>query len=294
MKEDFNITYKALFRKYYPNLIFYATRLVGEEEAEDVVQDVFVELWKRKDSMEIGDQIQAFLYRAVYTRSLNVLKHRNIESGYMAIVEEINQKRVEFYQPDNNEVIRRIEDRELKKEIHDEDVQTISVNGKEVIAINVPRADYNLRPVYINNNLMRGTYRRNHEGDYHCTEQMIKMMVRDAYEDGNDRMFLEYYTMDDIDIPTLEGYRVMFKTNNPEHIWNSLDHKEFLMQLGGYVVNRKDGTEGLTIAGLLMFGKGLPVRERFDYLRMDYIDKSNLIGDQRYSDRLTYDGTWGE
>lgn len=46
------------------------------------------------------------------------------------------------------------------------------------------------------------------------------------------------------------------------------------------------------MAGLLMFGKGLPVRERFDNLRMDYIDKSNLIGDQRYSDRLTYDGTW--
>ena len=49
MNENFDITYKALFRRYYPNLIFYATRLVGEEEAEDVVQDVFVELWKRKD-----------------------------------------------------------------------------------------------------------------------------------------------------------------------------------------------------------------------------------------------------
>ena len=48
MNENFDITYKALFRRYYPNLIFYATRLVGEEEAEDVVQDVFVELWKRK------------------------------------------------------------------------------------------------------------------------------------------------------------------------------------------------------------------------------------------------------
>ena len=63
MNENFDITYKALFRRYYPNLIFYATRLVGEEEAEDVVQDVFVELWKRKDTIEIGDQIQAFLYR---------------------------------------------------------------------------------------------------------------------------------------------------------------------------------------------------------------------------------------
>ena len=69
MNENFDITYKALFRRYYPSLIFYATRLVGEEEAEDVVQDVFVELWKRKDHIEIGDQIQAFLYRAVYTRA---------------------------------------------------------------------------------------------------------------------------------------------------------------------------------------------------------------------------------
>ncbi len=84
MNENFDITYKALFRRYYPSLIFYATRLVGEEEAEDVVQDVFVELWRRKDSIEIGDQIQAFLYRAVYTRALNVLKHRSVEEGYCA------------------------------------------------------------------------------------------------------------------------------------------------------------------------------------------------------------------
>lgn len=48
MDDTFDITYKALFRKYYPNLIFYATRLVGDEEAEDVVQDVFVELWNEK------------------------------------------------------------------------------------------------------------------------------------------------------------------------------------------------------------------------------------------------------
>ena len=119
MNENFDLTYKALFRRYYPSLIFYATRLVGEEEAEDVVQDVFVELWKRKDSIEIGEQIQAFLYRAVYTRALNVLKHRNVEDGYCAAMEEINRRRAEFYQPDNNEVIRKIEDRELRKEIHD-------------------------------------------------------------------------------------------------------------------------------------------------------------------------------
>ena len=176
--------------------------------------------------------------------------------------------------------------------LRDEDINTLSYDGKDVVVIHVPRATYEERPVYINNNLMRGTYRRRHEGDYHCPEPIIRMMLRDACDDGNDRMFLEHYTLDDIDIPTLEAYRNMFRVANLEHVWNGLDHKEFLKQLGGYTVDRASGKEGLTMAGLLMFGKGLPVRERFDNLRMDYIDKSNLVGDQRYSDRLTYDGTW--
>ncbi len=117
-------------------------------------------------------------------------------------------------------------------------------------------------------------------------------MLRDANEAGNDGLLLEYYTMDDIDIPTLERYRQMFQNLHPEHQWNAYSHQEFLTNFGGYARDRRTGREGLTMAGLLMFGKGLPVRERFDNLRMDYIDKSNLIGDQRYSDRITYDGTW--
>lgn len=46
------------------------------------------------------------------------------------------------------------------------------------------------------------------------------------------------------------------------------------------------------MAGLMMFGKGLSVQERFANFRMDYLDFCNLIGDERYSDRLTYDGRW--
>ncbi len=117
MIEDFENTFRALFRKYYPALLFYATRLVGEEEAEDVVQDVFVELWKRKDRVTIGEYIQAFLYRAVYNRALNILKHRAVVEGYCAAREEIDQQRMEFYNPDNNDVIRRLENRDLGKEI---------------------------------------------------------------------------------------------------------------------------------------------------------------------------------
>ena len=117
MEENFDLTYKTLFRRYYANLLFYATRIVGEDEAEDVVQDVFVELWRRKATMKVGEQIQAFLYRAVYTRALNVLKHQDIVNSYEAVALEIHKKRIEFYQPDSNEVVKRIEDGELRRKL---------------------------------------------------------------------------------------------------------------------------------------------------------------------------------
>ena len=86
-------------------------------DAEDVVQEVFVELWHRRDSVTVGEQIQAFLYRAVYTRALNVLKHRDIKNSYEAAMQEVYNKRALFYQPDDNDVLKRIEDRELRKHI---------------------------------------------------------------------------------------------------------------------------------------------------------------------------------
>jgi RNA polymerase sigma-70 factor (ECF subfamily) len=118
MEETYRQIYKELFRKHYAPLLFYTTRIVGSDDAEDVVQEVFVELWKRKEHIEIGPQIQAYLYRAAYTRALNVLKRRGVEHEYSSAQEEINQKRAEFYQPDHNEVMLRIENQELRQEIN--------------------------------------------------------------------------------------------------------------------------------------------------------------------------------
>lgn len=115
MNDKFEVTYNALFRLYYPNLLFYVTRLVGEADAEDIIQDVFCELWRRKDTMILGDQIQSYLYRSAYTRALNVLKRRVVKDKYSTVMEEINRKRVESYCPhEQNEIIKRLENRELQ------------------------------------------------------------------------------------------------------------------------------------------------------------------------------------
>ena len=176
--------------------------------------------------------------------------------------------------------------------LKDENVYTVTEEGKTVIVIKVPRARFNERPVYVGENPYSGTFKRNNEGDYHCTMDEVNSMIRDKSSNGNDSVILEGLTMNDIDNDTLRGYRNFFRTYNDSHIWNGLPDQEFLENLGGYARDEKTGVEGLTAAGFLMFGKGVRIRNKFAHIFMDYRDERNKTVDVRWIDRIVYDGTW--
>ncbi len=52
------------------------------------------------------------------------------------------------------------------------------------------------------------------------------------------------------------------------------------------------GTMQTAVAGLMMFGDGLAIRDEFDNIFMDYRYESEITMDIRWNDRITYDGTW--
>lgn len=59
--------FDRLFRAYHGPLTFYASRFThDEEQAEDIVQDCFVELWARRGKLSGVQSIQSYLYRCVY------------------------------------------------------------------------------------------------------------------------------------------------------------------------------------------------------------------------------------
>ncbi len=176
--------------------------------------------------------------------------------------------------------------------LSDDQVYPLEIDGKEIIVIEIPRADYRTRPVYVGENPFKGSYKRNHEGDYHCAPYEVNGMLRDQNANGNDGLLLENYTMDDIDLETLHRYRNRFRVVNEDSVWNDLPDQEFLEMLGGYRHDRVKKADGLTMAGLLMFGKGLPIRDVFDMISMDYREETTVSFDVRWNDRLTYDGTW--
>lgn len=75
---------EQLFRQYYLMLRNYAQGLVSESgQAEELVQEVFVNLWEKRDQIQVSSSVKSYLYRAVYNRALNVYRKRNTQAAYV-------------------------------------------------------------------------------------------------------------------------------------------------------------------------------------------------------------------
>jgi ATP-dependent DNA helicase RecG len=171
-------------------------------------------------------------------------------------------------------------------------VQVLKVDGHSLITIWVPRAARTQRPVYINNNPMTGTYKRNYEGDYRCTQEEVWQMLRDASKDAQDFQILEGFDLTDLDQETLKSFRQRFSSREPDHPWLALDDRNLLCQLGGWRRDRTTGKEGLTLAGLLMFGRERSIQDFLPHYQIDYQERLSDDPETRWTYRLTLDGRW--
>lgn len=79
----FEEMYKAHFRALHA----YANSILEDrEQAEEMVQQVFLKLWEKKAQLEINSSLQAYLYRSVYNESINFLKHEKVKRAHVSFV----------------------------------------------------------------------------------------------------------------------------------------------------------------------------------------------------------------
>jgi RNA polymerase sigma-70 factor (ECF subfamily) len=72
--------FDAIFRAHYPPLVGVAERMLRSRAiAEEIVQDVMLELWRRRESLPIEDSLRAYLFRATRNRALNHVRHGRVE-----------------------------------------------------------------------------------------------------------------------------------------------------------------------------------------------------------------------
>jgi RNA polymerase sigma-70 factor (ECF subfamily) len=76
---------EELFRAHYAPLRDFAARYLRDDAlAEELVQDLFADLWARRHLWQIRDSVRAYLFSAVRNRALNVRKRQAMESDWEA------------------------------------------------------------------------------------------------------------------------------------------------------------------------------------------------------------------
>ena len=81
IRSDNEAAFEALFRALAPGLCVLATRYVGSHQvAEEIVQDLFLQLWTRRSELAVEHSLTAYLFTAVRNRALNQVRRDRLST----------------------------------------------------------------------------------------------------------------------------------------------------------------------------------------------------------------------
>ena len=83
IKEGNEKAFEMVFRQFYALLCNYTCSILKDkDEAEEVVQNLFFNLWNKREKLEITTSLKAYLYRAAHNDCLNRIKHGKVKTVY--------------------------------------------------------------------------------------------------------------------------------------------------------------------------------------------------------------------
>lgn len=79
LKEDRELGMKYLFDNYYNYMCHAVYKIIPDSvTVEDIVQDVFLEIWKKRQQLNVTISFKAYLRRAAVNKSLNFIRSRRL------------------------------------------------------------------------------------------------------------------------------------------------------------------------------------------------------------------------
>jgi RNA polymerase sigma-70 factor (ECF subfamily) len=101
---------EALFRLLYTPLRNYANVIINsKEDAEDIVQEVFLKLWNSRGDLDENKSIKTYLYVCTKHSCLNWLKHTKVRSDYARVMAVVYESSSDELSPHESLVVNDIE-----------------------------------------------------------------------------------------------------------------------------------------------------------------------------------------
>ena len=89
LKEGDQSAYTEIFQRYKRILYKHAFRMLeDQDDANDVIQDVFLALWQKRESLTIKGSLAAYLYQSVRNRIFDRITHQKVIARYIASIRD--------------------------------------------------------------------------------------------------------------------------------------------------------------------------------------------------------------
>ena len=86
-KDAFN----TIFQVYYNDLVMFAYTFTRDNnEAEEIVQEVFVKLWIRHEDLKLESSLKSYLLKSVQNRCLDNIRHKKIKEKFAEMQSDIS------------------------------------------------------------------------------------------------------------------------------------------------------------------------------------------------------------
>ena len=94
--------FKDIYKLYYNDLCRYVyIRFIRDKnEAEEIVQNLIVKLWEKRNNLPQIKSIKSYLFKTAFNASVNYLEHKAVENKYKNSV-DYKLKQMEIIEPDN-------------------------------------------------------------------------------------------------------------------------------------------------------------------------------------------------
>jgi RNA polymerase sigma-70 factor (ECF subfamily) len=84
LKESEHAAFTEIYKRYFNLLlVFVHSRLKDEDSSKDIVQELFLNIWVKRETMIIPDSLAAYLYTSVRNRMLRFIERNNTQNRHV-------------------------------------------------------------------------------------------------------------------------------------------------------------------------------------------------------------------
>jgi len=87
-----SVAFYQLYERYSKRLYGFVLQYVKiDEDAEGIVQEVFIKIWEKRKTIDVYSSFESFLFTVAYNATISLLRKRVTENKYLAHLQSIQQ-----------------------------------------------------------------------------------------------------------------------------------------------------------------------------------------------------------